>query len=60
MDIRHSRDARRRADRQMSIQVRALNDKAVEHFDLAHAQVNHIATRYERLEARARHAMAKN
>lgn len=60
MDIRPSRDARRRADRQMSVRVRALNDKATEHFDLAHAQVNHIATRFERLEARARHAMAKS
>ncbi|HWT97015.1 MAG TPA: hypothetical protein VN229_05350 [Terriglobales bacterium] len=44
----------------MSIQVRALNDKATEHFDLAHAQVNHIATRYERLQERARHVMAKS
>jgi hypothetical protein len=60
MDLRPSRDARRRADRQMSIQVRALNDKATEHFDLAHAEVNHIATRYERLQARARHVMAKS
>ena len=38
MDIRPSRDARRRADRQMGIQVRALNDKASERFDLAHAR----------------------
>ncbi|HTI44863.1 MAG TPA: hypothetical protein VL462_00695 [Candidatus Nitrosotalea sp.] len=60
MDIRPSRDARRRADRQMSIQVRVLNDKATEHFDLAHAQINHIATRYERLQQRARHVMAKS
>lgn len=60
MDIRPSRDARRRADRQMGIQVRALNDKASERFDLAHAQVNHAAARYVRREDQARQAMAKS
>ncbi|HVJ43340.1 MAG TPA: hypothetical protein VM639_17700 [Dongiaceae bacterium] len=59
MDIRPTPDVRRRADRQMSIQVRALNDKASEHFDLAHAQINHAATRYARREEQARQAMAK-
>jgi hypothetical protein len=60
MDIRPMPEARRRADRQMGIQVRALNDKATEQFDLAHAEINHVATRYARLEARARRAMIKN
>ena len=59
MDIRPTPDAHRRAERQMSIHVRALNDQATEHFDLAHTKDTLIATRYARLEARARREMAK-
>lgn len=60
MDIRPARDVRRRADRQMSIQVRVLNDRTSEQFDLAHAQINHAATRFERREEQARQALTRN
>ena len=57
MDIRTI--ARRRADRQMSLHARAINDQATEHFDLARTKDTHVATRYARLEERASHEMAK-